>query len=103
VPYDGPLFLYPVDEDGAVFPTVSARGVDISPTGLCCLPDGQLHSQYVYAEFPRIAKLAGLAALVELIRKRSAATSGSEVAGLFRVDLDDSALVPGKPAEVTRR
>ncbi len=87
VPYTGPLVLYPVDEDGAVFPAMPARGVDVSPTGLCCHPAGPMHSRYVYVEFLRVPRLAGLAVLVEMLR-RSKQPDGEPVAGMYRVDLD---------------
>ena len=71
---------------------VPARGVDVSPTGVCCVPGGPVWSRYVYVEFPRVAGLAGLAVLVELLRQgRAAAASnagGEAVAGMYRVDLD---------------
>ena len=88
VPYDGPLQLYPVDEDGGVFPVVPARCVDVSPTGVCCLPTGPALSRYVYVEFPRVTQLAGLAVLVELLRRGSKANGTEPVAGMYRVDLD---------------
>ncbi|MFO0847090.1 MAG: protein kinase [Gemmataceae bacterium] len=96
VPYAGPLFLYPVDPDGTVYPPVPAKGVDLSPTGVCCVPDARLRSRFVYAEFPRLPKLAGRAVLVELVRHGAA--NAAEVAGLFRVDLEDAAPAPGQPA-----
>ena len=88
VPYDGPLLMYPVDEDGGVYPAVPATCVDVSPTGVCCLPTGSAGSRYVYVEFPRVTQLAGLAVLVELLRKGSKANGAEPVAGMYRVDLD---------------
>jgi hypothetical protein len=90
VPYTGPVVLYPVDEDGAVFPALTARCIDVSPTGLCCRPDVPLTSRYVYVEFPRVPRLAGMAVLVELLR-RSKQPDGEPVAGMYRVDLDGPA------------
>ena len=63
------------------------RGVDVSPTGLCCQPAGPMHSRYVYVEFPRVPGVAGLAVLVEMLR-RSKQPDGEPVAGMYRVDLD---------------
>lgn len=88
VPYDGPIQLYPVDEDGGVFAPVPGRAVDVSPTGVCCLPSGPVASRYVYIEFPRITPLAGLAVLVELLRRGTPANGEEPVAGMYRVDLD---------------
>jgi serine/threonine protein kinase len=91
VPYDGPVVLYPVDEDGAVFPPVAATGVDVSPTGMCVQAADRLSSRYVYAEFPRLTRIAGLAILTELIRDKGDRASNPTVAGIFRTDLDDPA------------
>jgi hypothetical protein len=88
VPYDAPLQLYPVDEDGGVFAPLDARCVDVSPTGVCCKPVGEVASRYVYVEFPRVTRLAGLAVLVELLRRDSKTVPDSPVAGMYRVDLD---------------
>jgi hypothetical protein len=100
VAYPGPLVLYPVDAEGAVFPAVAATGVDVSPTGLCCRPAAPIISRFVYAEFPRVPAAAQLAVLVELLPKRRAADD-AQVAGLYRLDLDDQA--DAAPAGTTVR
>lgn len=83
-----PLSLYPLHSDGGIDPPIPGRCRDVSAGGIGFVTGISLHTKYVYAAFDGLAATAGVAILVQLVR-RQVAPGGREHAygGQFRMDL----------------
>jgi serine/threonine protein kinase len=78
--------VYPITEDGRVYPAVAGVGRDVSTGGVCFLTQSPITTRYVFVQFPEIPVVSELAILTKLLRN-SAVGYEHVVAGRFRTDL----------------